>query len=140
MIIHQSFPARWCCDYKIMFYSVTSPPQDSSVNRTQSSGRTSPPAASALLASSPALRLGALRAKSAALKDVPPAGFPPRGRALFTVTQTAALLMECCSASWPPAPTHSLRPAHPLEPCLCSVWKWSMSRTGTRPCQLSNRS
>lgn len=69
------------------------------MNQTQSYGQMSPPAASALLASSTALPLSALRAKSVVLKEEALGGFPPLGHALHTATQTAALLMECCSAS-----------------------------------------
>lgn len=124
-------------NYKVI---LSHPPQDTSVTLTQSFGQMSPPTASALSASSPALSLSVLRAKSVVLREEAPVGFPPLGHALYTATQTAALLMECCSASWPPAPTHWLRPAHPPRPCPCSVLRWSMSRTGTHLCQPFNRS
>lgn len=35
IIIHQSVLARWCCDYKIMFYSVTSPPGQQCESNTE---------------------------------------------------------------------------------------------------------
>ena len=130
---------NYCEPDGLIVYSVIAS-QDPSVNLTQSYGRMSPPAASALRASSPALPLRAHKAKSVVLKEEDPEGFPPLGRAQYTITQTAALLMECCSASWPHAPTYWLRPARPLGSCPCSVWRWSMSRTGTPLCQPFSRS
>lgn len=123
----------------VIIYLVTSQ-QDTSVIPAQIYGQMSPPAASVLLASSSAFPLSAPRAKSVLLKEMAPVGVTPLGCALYTVTQTAALLMECCSASWPPAPMYWLRPAQPPETCPCSVWKWSTSRTATLLCRLSSRS
>lgn len=87
-------------------FTLSHPPQGTSVNLTLSYGQMIPPAATVRLASSPAPPLSALRAKFVVLKEEAPVGFLPLGHALYTVTQTAALLMECCSASWPPAPIH----------------------------------
>lgn len=75
------------------------PPQDDSVKLTQSYGRIASPTASALMASSPALPLSAPRAKFVVLNRMASVGFTPMGRALYRVTETAALLMVCCSAS-----------------------------------------
>ncbi len=75
------------------------PLQDNSVKLTQSYGRIASPAASVPMASSPALPLSAPRAKFVVLKGKASEEFTPTGCALYRVTETAALLMEHCSAS-----------------------------------------